>query len=134
MRVFLDANVLFSASRTGSNIARLVRLLTERGTAVSSDLAVEEARRNILLKRPDCLLAFEELLRTIEVAPSAQFLLPVALAAKDVPLLCAAIRSRCRDFVTGDKRDFGHLQGRRVEGVEVISLLALAKALSGRQA
>ena len=133
MRAFLDANVLFSASRTGSNIGRLVRLLTERGTAVASDLAVEEARRNIVLKRPDWLATFEELLRTVEIVPSAQFPLPVALAAKDVPLLCAAIRSRCRYFVTGDKRDFGHLQGRRVEGVEIVSLLALAKALSGRQ-
>ena len=58
MRVFLDANVLFSASNTGSNIARLIALLVERGTAVSSDLAVEEARRNITLRRPAWLPAF----------------------------------------------------------------------------
>ena len=52
MRVFLDANVLFSASNGGSNIARLIALLTERGTGVASDVAVEEARRNLALKRP----------------------------------------------------------------------------------
>ena len=31
IRVFLDGNVLFSASNDGSNIARLVHLLIEQG-------------------------------------------------------------------------------------------------------
>ena len=51
MRVFLDANVLFSTSNGGSNIARLIALLTERETGITSDVAVEEARRNLALKR-----------------------------------------------------------------------------------
>lgn len=45
MRVFLAANVLFSASNAGSNIARLVDWLLDKGTAVTSDLAHEDARR-----------------------------------------------------------------------------------------
>jgi predicted nucleic acid-binding protein len=133
MRVFLDANVLLSASNTGSNIARLIALLFERGAAVSSDLAVEEARRNIALKRPAWLPAFGELLRSVEVVPSSSFELPVDLPAKDAPLVCAAIRSRCRVFVTGDRRDFGHLMGRRVEGVEIASPLRLARILAKRR-
>ena len=130
MRVFLDANVLFSASNAGTNIARLIGLLVEGGDAVSSDIAVEEARRNIALKREDWLARFEELLHGVELVPSALFDLPVALAPKDAPLLCAAIRSRCQFFVTGDKRDFGHLLGHSVQGVEIISLARLARLLA----
>ena len=129
MRAFLDANVLFSASNSGSHIARLVRLLCDRGAAVSSDLAVEEARRNIALKRSAWLRAFEDLVRSLEIVPSTRFVLPVELQAKDAPLLCAAIRSRCEYFVTGDKRDFGHLLGHSVAGVQIVSLLRLAELL-----
>jgi hypothetical protein len=46
-------------------------------------------------------------------------------------LLCAAIRSRRHLFVTGDKRDFGHLYGQKVQGVEIVTLLCLAQILAG---
>jgi len=130
MRVFLDANVLFSASNAGSNIARLIAWLIERARAVTSDLAVEEARRNLALKREDWLPAFEKLLGDLVVVRSALFDLPVRLEPKDAPLLCAAIRSRCSLFVTGDKRDFGHVYGQTVHGVEIISLLRLSEILA----
>ncbi|OFW46137.1 MAG: hypothetical protein A3J29_23860 [Acidobacteria bacterium RIFCSPLOWO2_12_FULL_67_14b] len=133
MRVFLDANVLFSASNAGSNIARLIAWLVDKDVAVSSDLAVEEARRNLTLKRPAWLPAFGDLLARVELVPSALFPLPVTLADKDAPLLCAAIRSRCRLFVTGDRRDFGHVMGQTIEGVEVASPLRLAQLLAARR-
>lgn len=134
MRVFLDANVLFSAGNGGSNIARLMEWLSQRGTAVSSDLAVEEARRNLELKRPHWLGEFERVRSPLELVSAAQFTLPVPLDPKDVPLLCAAIASKCEYFVTGDKRDFGHLDGQTVLGVQVISLLRLAQLLAARSA
>ena len=130
MRVFLDANVLFSASHVGSNVARLIAWLAEQATGVADHLAVEEARRNLALKRAAWLPAFEELIRGLEIVPSVVFDLPVAIESKDAPLLCAAIRSRCRYFVTGDTRDFGHLYGQTIKGVEVISLLRLAEILA----
>jgi predicted nucleic acid-binding protein len=135
MRVFLDANVLFSASNAESNIARLIaRLIAwlgERETVVTSDLAVEEARKNLQLKRTAWLSTFEALLREVETVPAVLFPLPVSIADKDAPLLCAAIRSGCQFFVTGDKRDFGHLYNQQVQGVEVVSLLRLAAILAG---
>ena len=135
MRVFLDANVLFSASNAESNIARLIaRLIAwlgERETVVTSDLAVEEARKNLQLKRTAWLSTFEALLREVETVPAVLFPLPVSIADKDAPLLCAAIRSGCQFFVTGDKRDFGHLYNHQVQGVEVVSLLRLAAILAG---
>jgi predicted nucleic acid-binding protein len=130
VRVFLDANVLFSASNASSNIAALVDWLGRVGTAVSSDLAVEEARRNLTLKRAEWLQELDRVLAHIELVPSTRFQLPVSLDAKDVPLLCAAIAGRCQYFATGDKRDFGHLEGRSVMGVQVISLLQLAQLLA----
>lgn len=131
MRVFLDANVLFSASNAESNIARLITWLGERETVVTSDLAVEEARKNLQLKRTAWLSTFEALLRDVETVPSVLFPLPVSIADKDAPLFCAAIRSGCQLFVTGDKRDFGHLYNQQVQGVEVVSLLRLAEILAG---
>lgn len=130
MRVFLDANVLFSASNDDSNIARLVDWLLEEATAVTSDLAREEARRNLALKRADWLPSFEKRMRRIELSPSVRFELPVKLDEGDQPLLCAAIRARCTHFATGDRRDFGHLFDTTVEGVRVINLLQLAAILA----
>lgn len=130
MRVFLDANVLFSASNASSNIAALVHELDKVGTPVSSDLAVEEARRNLTLKRAEWLQDFDRVLACLELVPSTKFDLPVSLDAKDVPLLCAAITGRCQYFATGDKRDFGHLEGQSVMGVQVISLLRLATLMA----
>ena len=69
----------------------------------------------------------------LALVPAAQFQLPVPLDAKDAPLLCAAIATKCDYFVTGDKRDFGHLDGQTVLGVQVISLLRLAQLLAARQ-
>ena|SRR5437867_2535035 len=133
MRVFLDANVLFSASNRSSNIARLVALVAKDWEAVTSDIACVEARKNLVLERPDWLSAFEKLLGRVEIVPSASFDLGVELDRQDVPLLCAAIRSKCRYFATGDRRDFGHLFGKAVHGVEVITLLRLAVLLEEDQ-
>ena len=129
MRAFLDANVLFSASNTRSSLAGLVVWLIAEGTAVTSDLAIEEARRNLAIKREGWLPAFTVLVPQLEVVPSVVFPLPVRLADKDVPLLCAAIGARCELFVTGDRRDFGDLMDRTVHGVLVVSPLRLARLL-----
>jgi predicted nucleic acid-binding protein len=127
LRVFLDANVLFSASNTGSNIAKLIDLLIDKGQAVSSDFAIAEARRNIQLKRPDWSEALESLIARLEVVSSVRFDLPVELVEKDQPILCTAIRAKCEYLAAGDKQDFGHLYERTVECVTVIPLVKLAE-------
>jgi hypothetical protein len=130
VRIFLDANVLFSASNAGSNIAGLVSWAATREAVVTSDLAVAEARKNLELKRSNWLPAFD-VIASLEIVPSVLFPLPISVVTKDAPLLCAAIRSPCTLFVTGDKRDFGHLYGQKVQGVEIVSLLRLAEILAG---
>ena len=132
VRIFLDANVLFSASRPGSAFARLIAAARRHASVLTSDIACAKARRNLALERPGGLEAFEALLEELELVPSAVFPLPVALDEKDVPLLCAAIRARSDSFVTGDRRDFGHLFGTRVHGTQVITPRMLAEILSSR--
>lgn len=129
MRVFLDANVLFSASKSDSAIARMVGWICENGEAVTSDVALEEARRNLVLKRPAWISDFEALSPTLEVVSSTIFDLPVKLADKDIPILCAAIAAACPYFITGDKRDFGALYGQTIMGTHVSSLSQFAEIL-----
>ncbi len=132
MRIFLDANVLFSASQPESAFARLIVAAGRNARVLTSEIAGAEARRNLALKRPVWLESFEALLAELELVPAAVFSLPVSLDEKDMPLLCAAIRARSDYFVTGDRRDFGHLFGTRVLGTLVITPLQLAEILSGR--
>ena len=124
--------MLFSASNLDSNIARLIEWLVAEATAVTSDLAGAEGRRNLALKRADWLPAFEQLLPRVEQVPSALVDLPVKLDEKDRPLLCAAIRAGCTHFATGDRRDFGHLFDKTMQGVQVVHLLRLAEVLAKR--
>jgi hypothetical protein len=125
--------LLFSASNAASSIARLVDWVIREQTAVTSDLAREEARRNLGLKRPAWMPTFEQLVGRIEQVPTVRFELAVTLHEGDQPLLCSAIRGGCTHFATGDRRDFGHLFDSAVEGVEVIHLLRLAEILAGRR-
>jgi len=133
VRVFLDANVLFSASNPGSNIARLIRLLIERDMVVTSDFALEEARRNLDLKRPAWFECFAGLVSQIEVVDSVRSELPISLDDKDVPILSTAIHSCCQVLATGDKRHFGHLFGQTVATVRVVSLMQLTEMLTADQ-
>ena len=130
MRIFLAANILFSAGNALSPTARVVRLLLERTEVATCEYALEEARRNIELKRPAWASDFAALEHAIKVLPTHVFALPVELVEKDVPILCSAIRGGCTYLVTSDRRDFGHLYSKAVQGVTVISLLRLAELLT----
>ncbi len=54
------------------------------------------------------------------------------LPEKDKPILAAAIAAGCAYLLTGDKRDFGHLYGKAVEGVTVIDILELVGVMLER--
>jgi uncharacterized protein len=116
-RLFLDANVLFSAAwRENSGLLRLWKL--PGAELVSSAYAVEEARRNIsdtaARERLETLLG-----ETTIVAEGSLAELPpkLTLAPKDRPILAAAIHAGATHLITGDRRDFGKLFGRRIGGV-----------------
>jgi predicted nucleic acid-binding protein len=116
-RLFLDANVLFSAAWRENS--RLLRLWKVHGvTLVSSAYAVEEARRN--LGDTEARARLETLIdETTIVAEGSLATLPpsLSLAAKDRPILAAAVNAGATHLITGDRRDFGKLFGRRIGGV-----------------
>jgi len=130
MRVFLDANVIFSASAPESGIGRLLQLARPRCTLLTSDFAAEEARRNVELKRPDWAAGCASLLEQLTMVPSILFPLTVELDEKDRPILCAAIRSKCDFLVTGDRKHFGHWYDQEVDGVAIVSVLGFAQRIA----
>jgi predicted nucleic acid-binding protein len=57
------------------------------------------------------------------------FDLGVRLAAKDQPILCGAVAGEAEYLLTGDKKDFGHLFGKSVGGVTVVTVELLLNEL-----
>lgn len=129
MRVFLDANILFSASLPKSHLALFLEGLAEQADLLSNLYACEEAARNLTAKFPKSLPTFQKFCRVIELVPMGIFDPGVEIAVKDQPILCGAIAGEADYLQTGDKKDFGHLFGRSVSGVIVVSVELLLREL-----
>ena len=107
IRLFLDANVLFTAAHNPSGKAALIIDLGLQGNweIASCSYAIEEARRNISIKFPDCLERFETLISAISKVPTRSGLsCPVPLPEKDRPILEAAIHCKATHLLTGDRK------------------------------
>lgn len=129
MRLFLDADILFSAAWKEDADALLLFELATAGHCklTTSRLALEEARRNIARQRPERQSALERLVKRMPIGREpGQSHLDLArahgLPDKDIPILAAAMSQRVDLLVTGDRRDFGHLYGSSPGGVEIIGL------------
>lgn len=120
-RVFLDANVLFSAAyRPDSGLLRLWGL--ETAEIVTSRYAWEEALRNLdTPERRSRLERLSEETALVDEALHLGNLSQVNLPSKDLPILAAAIACGASHLVTGDRRHFGSLMDNRVEGVLVLT-------------
>jgi len=134
MRIFLDANILFSAAKSDGAARLLLNLLRKAGHECCVDgYVTEEARRNLAAKAPGGLAALEALLPRLqrEGAQHADAALEAALPLpeKDRPVLAAAIRHGCAALVTGDRSHFGPLYGKTLHGVAIHSPRSLAEAL-----
>ena len=123
-RLFLDANILFSAAwRPKSTLLQLWRLKKEGSVElVTSSYAVEEARRNLELAKQQKDL--DRLLRQVDISRPA--IVPpelpesIRLPEKDRPILLTAISASATHLITGDITHFGSLFGKTVEGVIVM--------------
>ena len=136
MRVFLDANILFSAAKSdGAVRALLDRVLDSRHECWVDDYVVIEARRNLAAKSPDALIAFEALLELLHIsvaqAPGPELKLVNWLPEKDRAVLAAAIRLRCDALVTGDRTHIGDGYSKVFAGVTINSPRSLAEQLFG---
>jgi len=119
-RLFLDANVLFSAAyQADAGVERLWRVSGVE--LVTSAFAVEEARRN--LPERDQRERLAKLLKEVEIG-EALMLSPerrgeIELPEKDWPILGGASASGATHLITGDLRHFGPYFGHRLLGVLV---------------
>jgi predicted nucleic acid-binding protein len=128
MKLFLDANVIFTAAYSAQGLSRgLFRLAAVGKCALcTSAFAHEEAVRNIHNKVPEKLADLTVLMKQVDILPEPhpQWVIRVArlpLSGKDAPVLAAALQGNVDIFVTGDRRDFGHLFGQVLEGVKVLT-------------
>jgi predicted nucleic acid-binding protein len=114
-RLFLDANVLFSAAyRPDAGLLSLWKL--KNVTLCSSRYAIEAARFNV--DDNDQRARLETLTRHLHLFQAAARDLPsgISLPEKDVPILLAAIETSASHLLTGDVRHFGSHFGRRIAG------------------
>jgi len=129
MRIFLDANILFSAARPDSRMRAFLEVLSKQADFLTNAYAVEETRRNLELKSPNGLKSLEQLVRRCEMVSQLTADLEVELPLKDRPILGAAIAGHATHLLTGDERDFGKFWGKAVRGVKIVSPRMLAEGV-----
>jgi predicted nucleic acid-binding protein len=119
-RLFLDANILFSAAYKPD--ARVLRLWKLPDVVLcTSRYALEEARYNLSDEtQRQRLSQLAEGFQFFEGAHH-QTTHSISLPEKDIPILLAAIESRARYLLTGDLRHFGTYFGRKFSGVTIAS-------------
>lgn len=121
-RLFLDANVLFSAAyRADAGLLRFWKIRDV--TLCSSRYAVEEARVN--LGQPEQKKRLTTLAERLEIVEAAggddARLSGIFLPEKDLPILRAAIAARATHLITGDIKHFGAYFGQKADEVLVMS-------------
>jgi len=119
-RLFLDANVLFSAAyRERSGLLKLWEV--PEAQVITSRYAAAETRRNLSTReqqtRLDAILEKTELIdesdpRTVNDEER--------LPEKDRPILRAAVLGKATHLITGDLAHFGRFFGKHLQGVMVM--------------
>lgn len=120
-RLFLDANVLFSAAyRPDAGVERLWHL--SQTTLFTSGYAIEEVRRNLADRSQ--LERLTSLLEAVMAVPAGT-LAPdlrrgISLPDKDWPILSGAVAAHATHLITGDVRHFGRYFGEPLLGILVL--------------
>jgi uncharacterized protein len=123
-RLFLDANVLFSAAYSPSSpLLELWELAAV--TLLSSQYAVTEAMVNLADARPDRLEQLQTLIGKIQLVNTPPNTQPredtPGLPGKDLPIVWVAIEGKASHLLTVDKKHFGALYGKKVGGVMILN-------------
>jgi predicted nucleic acid-binding protein len=113
-RIFLDSSVLFAAAASATGASRALVILAELGLLrlVVCSQIFEEVERNLRTKAPAALIHFRRLQAALawevidDPAPEEVHACMDVIAAKDAPILAAAIKARPQRLVTLDVHDF----------------------------
>lgn len=119
-RLFLDANVLFTAAYSPRGkaaflfeIAASEKGARARWVLLSSAYAIEESRRNLSIKARHALSDFESRVQQLSIVGQPSSEDPtIDLPSKDVPIWTAARAARVTHLLTGDRSDFGRWMNR----------------------
>lgn len=134
-RLFLDANVLFTAAHNPDGKAAFLfdHLSSKRWRLISSRFAVQEARRNIAAKYPKYQSRLEVLIEKLaEVPQPAVQAIPIELPEKDRPIFLAAQAASASHLLTGDLKHFGRYMN-RPDACAGIIIQTVAEYLAGLQ-
>ncbi|MBI3541617.1 MAG: hypothetical protein HY073_05725 [Deltaproteobacteria bacterium] len=110
-RVFLDANILFTAAYNPEGLA--ASLISHSShlhiKIMTSRYALDEALYNLQLKNPEAVPRLEKILKKIQVVdvPVNITSNPLDLPADDIPIFQAALETQSSHLLTGDKKAFG---------------------------
>lgn len=115
-RIFLDSSVLFSAaySHRGKSRDLILMAIREEIILVTSEIVIEETRRNLSEFAPETLIFLEYAIENIPfeyVEPTKREVLSAAkqVVMKDAPIAGAAKKAKVDLLVTLDKK---HLLGK----------------------
>jgi predicted nucleic acid-binding protein len=115
LRIYLDANILFSASLRPDH--RFLQFWKMRDlTPMTSPYAVDETQRNCVSQVHSARLArlLEQTLLVSDI-PGAFLPRGIILPAKDAPNLAAAVFAGAHYLITGEKHHFGKWMGIPIE-------------------
>ena len=119
-RIFLDANVLFSAAYGSRGLDYFWELAKKSHCILlASKYVIEEAKRN--LENPDQLKKLNDYLTHIEIVAEVDpgIHCPIDLPDKDEPVLMSAISAKADYLITGDQAHFGKYFGQTIMGVKI---------------
>ncbi len=131
-RLFLDANVLFTAAHNPDGKAAFIITLGEKGAwrLLTSGFAAEEARRNLAAKFPEALKRFNELLKLVTIAPERMDApSPDYLTEKDKPIFRAACGCKATHLLTGDITHFGRYMKEDSSEIHGLTIMTPAQFL-----
>jgi predicted nucleic acid-binding protein len=125
-RLFLDANVLFSAAyRPRSKLREFWEIPVERAVLLSSPYVVGEARRNLAeasqIRELEKLVEATSLVRQSAHRSDHPELAHVKLPEKDWPVLLMAISANASHLITSDRKHFGPYYGEYLGGILILS-------------
>ena len=135
MRIFLDANILFSTARADGAMRTLLSLLQGREhVLVASPSVLIEASRNLEHKAtPVALGDLVTMQSTLEISSrehgDGSATHTGWLPTEDRHVLAAAIALKCDALITGDKTHFGSGYGEQFSNVLILSPRMAAERL-----
>jgi len=119
-KLFLDANILFSAAYGSYGLESLWELAGKGYCElIASAHVIEGAKRN--LTQQEHLNRLDSCLSEVRVVPEADpgIPCPINLPDKDRPVLMAAISANADYLLSGDVAHFGKFFGQTVTGVKI---------------